>query len=158
MNQIVFKGMPSDEARNLRDGGSDAHGQAPQIAVSDGDGLPCRHCMQMIEKDAPFLIVSHKPFSTTQPYAEQGPIFLHANFCNPYADDGNLPSVFDSPTYIIRGYDTSERIIYGTGGVVEHRSIISRSQELLGDPETHFLHIRSASNNCWQGLIERAQV
>lgn len=156
MNQIIFKGMPSDQAGHLRDGGNDAHGQTPQIAVSDGDGLPCRHCMQMIEKGAAYLIVSHKPFSTTQPYAEQGPIFLHAEFCAAYKDDGNLPSVFDSPTFIIRGYDASERIISGTGSVVERRSVVSKSQQLLDNPQARFVHIRSASNNCWLGLIERA--
>jgi hypothetical protein len=39
--------------------------------------------------------------------------------------------------------------------VVDCERIIPEAQKLLADQAVHFLHIRSATNNCWQGRIER---
>ena len=154
---IRFKGLPTDIVRALQDGRQDANGQTPERTVSDGDGNPCRHCLRMIEKDAPMLVLAHRPFEGVHPYAEVGPIFLCAEPCEPYtADDEALPPVLeDSPRYIVRGYGPDERIVYGTGGVVENGDIPARAAALLKDDGVAFVHIRSASNNCWQARVER---
>ena len=157
--KVTFKGMPADEARALQDGGSDANGRVPERAVSNGKGNPCRHCMDFIKEGEDMLIVAHRPFSTVQPYAEQGPVFLHAKKCDPYVGPADqLPPVLhDSDNYIVRGYDDDERIVYGTGKVTEQEEIVSRARDLLADGELTFLHVRSSSNNCWQARIERAE-
>ena len=103
------------------------------------------------------LIVAHRPFSTVQPYAEQGPVFLHAGKCEPYCGPADqLPPVLhDSRNYIVRGYDDDERIVYGTGKVTEQEEIVSRAHNLLANEKLTFLHVRSSSNNCWQARIVR---
>ena len=92
----------------------DANGRPPERAVSDGDGNPCRHCLAMIEEGAEMLVLAHRPFATVNPYAEVGPIFLHARECEPFRGKG-APPVLASPTYLVRGYGADERIVYGTG-------------------------------------------
>ena len=153
---IVFRGLSLKRAGALRSG-PDANGQSPERAVSDGEGVPCRHCLHMIEKGDDYLILAERPFTTVQPYAEVGPIFLHARDCMTY-DDGSsdLPPVLrDSPSYLLRGYDEGERIVYGTGGLVPGEEIVDRAAAILSDPQVCFVHVRSASNNCWQARIER---
>ena len=157
---LTFKGMSSQTAQSLWDGGTDDHGNLPERARSDGLGNPCRHCLKMIDEGEEFLILSHKPFVSRQPYAEQGPIFLHAEPCAAYhhRDDRSdtLPPVLnDSPQYMLRGYDGDERIVYGSGSVVATASISSYAQDLLDQPNIEFVHVRTASNNCWQARIER---
>ena len=49
---VKIKGMETEQAQALWSGGTDAHGNLPERAVSDGKGNPCRHCLKM--NGAPF--------------------------------------------------------------------------------------------------------
>lgn len=151
---MIFRGMDSGEAARLRAGGVDANGHAPERATSDGDGNPCRHCLGMIGAGEPMLVLAHRPFATVQPYAEVGPVFLHAEPCEAYGGEAAPPPCLDSPAYIVRGYGADERIVYGTGGVVPLADLPARGRALLADGRVAFVHVRSASNNCWQARID----
>lgn len=150
-----FTGMSSRDAQTLWSGGRDSHNAIAERAISDGCGNPCRHCLEMIKKDEPFLVFSHRPFEAKHAYAEQGPIFLHASPCLAYASShGHLPPVLkDSPQFLMRGYSGDERIVYGTGSVVERCDIIDRARALFDNRAVGFIDIRSAQNNCWQARI-----
>lgn len=154
---IRFNGLPTDPVRAVQQGGADVHGQLADTAISDGEGNPCRHCLQMIEKGVPFLIVAWRPFVGINPYSETGPVFLHSTECEAfYADTDSLPPVLeDSSDYIVRGYDVNERIVYGTGGVVLKGHIVKRARQLFEDERVSFIHVRSSSNNCWQARIDK---
>src|SRR5688572_26743355 len=89
MSLIRFLAMPTAEARGYQRGGPDAYGNPPERGISDGSGLPCRHCLRHIAVGEPYLTLAHRPFPKTQPYAETGPIFLHADECE-RAPDGDV--------------------------------------------------------------------
>jgi len=80
---IQFKALPSEQVRTLQRGGPDAYGQTPELRISDGDAMPCRHCLKNIAAGDAYLILAYRPFPELQPYAETGPIFLHAEFIPP---------------------------------------------------------------------------
>lgn len=155
MQTIRFTPMPSTLAAAYRDGAPDAYGCAPERRISPG-GYPCRHCLAPIAEGRPYLTLAYRPFPDLQPYAETGPIFLHAEECAAYQDNGTLPPIFESPDYIVRGYGQDDRIIYGTGAVTETSRIAARAQELLDDDDIAYVHVRSARNNCFQCRIERS--
>ena len=147
-----YDGLTTDEARRLRHGGPDAFGNPPERATSDGTGLPCRHCLRHVPAGAVYLIVAHKPFVSSQPYAEVGPIFLCADDCP--APSGDLPEVLTtSPDYLLKGYSRDERIVYGTGRITPASEIASYATTLLERPDIAFIDVRSARNNCWQVRI-----
>lgn len=149
---IKFVPLPSEIAGRLRDGKPDAYGHPAERRLSDGDGVPCRHCLRPIPAGKEYLIAAHRPFRTLQPYAETGPIFLCAEPCE--AGGGpTRPEILTSPDYIVRGYSADERIIYGTGKVVARARIEAYATALLNQPETAFVHVRSARNNCFQCAI-----
>ncbi len=157
MPNVKIAGMPTEEARKFQRGGTDANGQVPEKTKSNGNGNPCRHCLEFIAEGDEMLIVSYRPFNSLQPYAEQGPVFLHARECDAYSGEGDaLPKALSNKTEcIVRGYGADERIVYGTGKVTPLGEITSRADELLADTEIEFVHVRSASNNCWQARIDR---
>jgi hypothetical protein len=154
---VRFVALPSELVAAWQAGGPDAHGHAPERHVSDGDGNPCRHCLDDIAAGEPFLILAHRPFPASQPYAETGPIFVHAGPCTRYAeDDGAPPTFLRRERVLMRGYGADDRIVYGTGGAVPSQAIAERARDLLGRADVAYVHVRSASYNCFQCRIERA--
>jgi hypothetical protein len=55
----------------------------------------------------------------------------------------------------VRGYDTSERIVYGTGEVTPTGEIVAYCRRLFGRKAIAFAHVRSATNNCFHVRVER---
>lgn len=153
---ILFKALPTEAVRALQAGGPDAYGSPPERRVSDGKGVPCRHCLQTVADGDEYLVLAYRPFPELQPYAETGPIFLHAEPCERAIEQAQAPSIFNNtPDYIVRGYSADDRIVYGSGAVVPTENIPSRAQALFADPTITYLHVRSARNNCYQCRIER---
>lgn len=148
--QITFEPMDETTAALFRNGGADANGNAPERHTSNGSGVPCRRCMNLVGKDEPYLIAAWRPFAASHAYAETGPVFLHAEACapDPIGPD-ELPAFLASPDYILRGYDADERIVYGTGGVISRDAIPARILDLLNQPAVKAVHIRSSRNNCY---------
>lgn len=156
MTTILFHAMPTVDAETLWSGGEDAYGNRPETMVSDGPGHPCRHCLQNIDAGQSLLVLAYRPFPTLQPYAETGPIFLHAGRCTRYACEESLPPILSSPDYIVRGYGSDNRIVYGSGAVTPTEDIPARASGLFERAEIAYVHVRSARNNCYQCRIDRA--
>lgn len=150
-----ISGLATDAVRALQAGGLDVYGNLPEVRISDGNGAPCRHCLKDIAAGEQYLVVAYRPFVTLQPYAETGPIFLHSRKCAQAKLAGQLPDILSSPDYIVRGYDASEQIVYGTGGVIATSVIPNRIAELLDNTSISFVHVRSARNNCFQCRVDR---
>ena len=73
---LRYVALPTEDVRALQRGGPDAYGMVPERRVSDGDGVPCRHCLKNVAAGKDYLILAYRPFPELQPYAETGPIFL----------------------------------------------------------------------------------
>lgn len=156
---INFISLDTKEVRNLQNGGLDANGQVSEKVFSDGAGNPCRHCLENINEGEEMLILAHRPFGEIQPYAEMGPIFLHTKECAAYInskDEENPAVLKTSSDYLLRGYDENERIVYGTGCITPNEEITSKAEAMFGNEKVKFIHVRSASNNCYQARIERS--
>lgn len=153
---LVVRGIPTPQATHIWNGGADAHGQAPVRIPARGGANPCRHCLQLIPDGQDKLVLAHRPFAQAQPYAETGPVFLHAQPCEPYMSD-RLPGWFsDLSPALVRGYDERDWIVYESAEVVDGRAILEACQRILGDPRTAYVHVRSKFN-CYQCRVERAE-
>ncbi|WP_274628646.1 DUF1203 domain-containing protein [Arvimicrobium flavum] len=152
---IRFVALPTNEVRSLQGGAADAYGATPERKISDGDGVPCRHCLRNVEAGEPYLVLAYRPFPRLQPYAETGPIFLHAEPCARAPETDALPELFGkSKDYILRGYNSEDRIVYGTGRVTPTAEILAYAANLLERDDIAYVHMRSARNNCFQCRIE----
>lgn len=152
--EIVVRGIDTAEVERLRAGGVDANGQPPLVELARGPANPCRHCLQLIEEGEPMLVLSWRPFPERQPYAETGPIFLHAGECPRY-EARSVPDwfVYLDPA-IVRGYDARDWIRYETGQVVAGPEIATTCRSILADPQVVYVHVRSRFN-CFQCRVQR---
>ena len=151
-----FTALPTDTVRALQSGGPDAYDQAVERSVSDGLGNPCRHCLRDIPKGAGMLILAFRPFAGLHAYAETGPVFLCADLC---ARGGgmDLPEIMTtSPYYLLKGYDATDRIVYGTGAIIAPEQMADYAAEVFANDRVAYIHVRSARNNCYQLRIDKA--
>jgi len=154
---IVFKALPTKTVREFQAGGLDANNEKPESVKSDGSGNPCRHCLTEIPESEEMLILSYRPFDKINPYAETGPIFLCASQCKRHAESNALPAMFKEwEKILIRGYNNEDRIVYGSGSVIEMSKVEATARQIFKDKQVAYIHMRSASYNCYQGQIERA--
>ena len=143
-----FHPIPNTRARALQHGGPDANNQPAEHSISNGQGNPCRHCLNYIPKDAKMLICAYRPFPSSQPYAEIGPIFLCADDCTPFS--GDTPEILQGDaSVLIKGYTSDNRIAYGTGKIVTKPDIADEVNVILRQKGIEYVHVRSATNNCY---------
>jgi hypothetical protein len=152
--QNRFIALPTETVRALQADGLDANGMLPERSVSDGNGNPCRHCLREIPRGAGMLILAWRPFTSLQPYAETGPVFLCAEACRRHPQLEGLPDLYRGREMLLRGYDVNERIIYGSGRTVPMSGLDSALGEMFAIPGIAFIHARSPTNNCYHFRIE----
>lgn len=153
---VRVQGIPTEEFEHYRSGGADAHGQAPLKRRAEGGANPCRHCLGLIAEGDDLLVLAYRPFAgTPQPYAETGPIFLHAESCLRYQSDA-LPAWFARlDPAAIRGYGANDWIRYETGQIVSGRDLRDACASILSDEDVAYVHIRSKFG-CFQCRVDRA--
>lgn len=153
---VRFLPLTTEEARGYQAGEPDANGLAPEKQTSDGGGNPCRHCLTEIPEGEQMLVLAFSPFPQRQPYAECGPIFLCARQCDRHPVSMVLPEMFRGwKQALIRGYTAQHRIRYGTGQVLNMQHVVPAADQIFSDPDVEYIHLRSASYNCYQCRIER---
>lgn len=156
MTALRFIVMPTAEARHFQAGGADAYDLKPERRTSDGDGVPCRHCLEDVAAGEDYLVLAYRPFPTLQPYAETGPIFLHAEPCARAADASAIPPMLARrKAHLIKGYDGDDRIVYSTGQVAASGELEAEAVKIFERPEVAYVHVRSAVNNCFTCRIDR---
>ena len=156
MSDIRITPMPTDQAQAFWRGEKDAHGMAPERHISSGSGVPCRHCLQEVAAGAPYLVLAYRPFAEKQPYAEVGPVFLHAEPCSAYQKQREIPAnVLMGESRLLKAYSRDDRIIYGTGKIVPPEEIANYAEALLARDDTAYVHVRSSQNNCYTFQIDR---
>ena len=55
---IRYVALPTDEVRALQAGAPDAYGMTPERRTSDGDGVPCRHCLRNVRAGEDYLVLA----------------------------------------------------------------------------------------------------
>lgn len=148
---LHYQALPTDVARAYQSAQPDANGLPAQTRTSaTADGL-CRHCLQPVPAGAEYLVLAHRPFPEPQPYAEVGPIFVHAESCERYAAADELPPALHRwPDYLLKAYSGDEQIVYGTGQIVPSQDIPRVAEGLLEREDIEYVDVRSARNNCFQ--------
>lgn len=157
MPELRIIAMPTEHARAYQNGHADANGHPPERTIAVGQGNPCRHCLTCIKEGDGMLVLAYRPFDDLQPYAEIGPIFLHADECERYSPQAGMPAMFARwDLLIVRGYGTDNRIHYGTADHVPVAEMEGYCKAAFQNNNIAYLHIRTPRFTCYECRIERA--
>jgi hypothetical protein len=125
--------------------------------VADGSGsYPCRRCLRDAQVGDELLLLPYDPFPAPSPYAGEGPIYVHADGCPPYEDDGSVPGfVTRRVSMSVRAYDADGMLCdcdVMTGAEVEDRA---RAMLAAG---AAFVHVHNAKPGCFMCTIAAALI
>jgi hypothetical protein len=122
------------------------------VTVDSSTGYPCRHCLQWARPGEQVVLFPYASIPSGRPYAESGPIFVHAETCPRYAKTDEYPENFRSHR-VLRAYNNDNDMIDAV--VVSDDQPEGVIEKLLQNPETVFLQARSVTRGCYTFKIER---
>src|SRR6476660_6361436 len=76
----------------------------PVVARPAEQGAPLRCCLRDAEAGEQVALIAYQPASVGGPYAEVGPIFVHAEACHGWTGDG-YPDGVRHRQQLLRAYD-----------------------------------------------------
>ena len=150
-----FAYLPIDAAtvRAVRETLRDAHGNTLQVRVSDSDSTPCRSCLSATPRGTRLILFAHRPFATEGPYAETGPVFVHADACEPYRRRDVFPPDFRSRRLVFRAYDATGSIHDAT--VADGADAEATLVRQFADAAVARVHVRNPAWGCYDFAVER---
>jgi len=152
----TFDIIGTDEAAlaALRASGADHGGNAVEPFYDGEGGWPLRCCLTDSQAGDELAIVAWSPFPWAGPYAEVGPIAIHARSCAGVRS-GDVPEQFLSRRQLVRPYATG-RIAYDDVVIVDgDGSLPLVLEHVLSKPEIEFAHVRNVLSGCWSFTARR---
>lgn len=148
---LHYVAIPNELAAQARRTRKDSFGHDVQALMERG---PCRSCLRISEEPEEFLLLSYQPLPDRNPYAEIGPIFIHARECEPYSTPKEFPADFVRRELVVRAYDRDGRIADAT--VAKAGETPSAAARFLSDSNIAEVHVRHTSYTCFDFKIVRA--
>lgn len=131
-------------------------GNAVEVTVNRSQGgAPLRCCLREAAVGERVALIAYRPFDRPGPYAETGPMFIHAEPCAGYADVDCYPGAFRHRRQIFRAYDADGRQVYEANAVVEGSEAEATIARILVDPRVSFIHSRNVLAGCYMFTIRR---
>jgi hypothetical protein len=139
----------ADEARKK------AANRAPDHKISivtDEQSAPCRHCLTCARPGEAVILFPYQAIPSNRPYAESGPVFVHAEACPRYDRPNEFPRELRNGR-ALRAYNREAEIV---AAEIANGAPEDTAARLLADEAVDFLHVRSASHGCYTFKVERA--
>jgi hypothetical protein len=129
------------------------YGFPAYTSVAEGDA-PCRHCLRMIAAGVKQTLFTHDAFDGVEKLPLPGPVYVHAEACERYPENGGFPAVLRGSPRTLNAYGRGRRLVaqeYVEGGNVDETI-----ERLLGRTDVDYIHVRSTTAGCYTFRIERA--
>lgn len=132
--------------------GTDETGN-PWTAFGAAGGEPVRCCLRRVEAGERIVLISYSPWTGPHPWAETGPVYVHAERCAGYLGDGRYPALFARDRSMLSPFDATgarvpERVAF-VGPDDDHHAAV---RDLLAAPGVEVVHVRSATAGCFTFL------
>jgi len=148
---LQYVAIPQEIANEARQTRKDRFGHELRVV---SEKAPCRLCLRISEQPESLILLSYQPLVDTGPYAEIGPIFVHANRCEPYASTREFPKDFAERRLVLRAYSHDGCIVDAL--VAQPGAAPQKAAELLSRDDVAEIHVRHESYTCFDFKIVRA--
>jgi hypothetical protein len=98
-------------------------------------------------------LIAYRPSPLGGPYAEVGPVFVHAEPCPGYAGP-EFPADFRERRAVLRPYDAAGQMLDGV--LAEPGTSEGELKRLFDDPDVALVHVRNVIAGCWNFSVRRA--
>jgi hypothetical protein len=142
--------IPIDPSRlqAIREAGKDEHGNA--FAGYPAAGWePLRCCLRIARAGERIALISYSPFTEVSPWAEVGPVYVHADVCEGYVS-GELPAELRTGPRILRSYHADGSLDYDDIVFVPKGDDLETAlRDLLARPAVAAVHVRASLTQCF---------
>lgn len=137
-----------DELDRVRRG-LDDHGNLVEEFVSEGDDQ-LRCCLRLSQAGESLLVMAHAPLTSRRPWAEVGPVFVHALECRPRQHRAGLPEFIGDAPRVLRSYTAEGDLYYrGIRVTAAGENVDAVLSRLFDDPEVAQVHVRNLAAQCF---------
>jgi hypothetical protein len=149
VDQVRITGADSRRLALLRQTSVDHGGNPVEPFIDDEGGWPLRCCLTDSRPGEQLAIVAWSPFEWSGPFAEVGPIVIHATECAGFTGSG-VPPQFLTRRQIVRPYGHDRRIAYDHIVLVEpDGSLPVVLADVLARPDVAFTLVRNVLAGCF---------
>lgn len=140
----------ADAARRAVNAGAADHAL---ITVDSTESSPCRRCLRWAQPGERVVLFPYSAIPAGHPYSETGPIFVHADDCQPYSATNEYPADFRNGR-VFRAYDSNFNII--DAQLLNGSEPEAMIENLFENPDTVFVDVRSGTRGCFTFRVQRA--
>ena len=153
MTTFAYLPVPATDLERIRRNGHDDQGNTlvPRDASA---GLPLRCCLTLSRAGERVAPIAYRPSALGGPYAETGPVFVHAEDCGGPASTSSYPAEFVNRRAVLRPYDAQGLML--DGFVSEPGEGETGLKQLFDDPRVALVHHRNLVAGCWNFSVCRA--
>lgn len=152
MTTLRISALPAQQLDRIRARGVDDHGNDLVVFVNqDEGGAPLRCCLTEAAVGEQVALLAWQPSATPGPYAEVGPVFVHAQRCPGPAGTG-YPEAFRHRRQLLRAYDGQGRAV--DNEVTEGAGAEAALTALLARPEVALVHSRNPLAGCYMFRVD----
>ena len=150
--EFIVRGVPqeiADEVRRTRR--SPGYGHPAHLEVATGTG-PCRCCLRTFEPGVDRrLLFTYRPPGLGNSLTAPGPVFIHADHCDAYQDDG-FPQGLRSLPLAFEARVAGSRVVGLSASAAEPAE--TQIQRLFTTGGAEWLQLRHAEAGCFIARIE----
>jgi Protein of unknown function (DUF1203) len=152
---FTVSAIPPSDLERIRSRGADDFGNPLEVTINQEDGgTPLRCCLREAKAGEPVTLIAYRPAHPGGPYAEVGPVFIHADACSGYQQTSAYPEGFSHRQQLFRAYGP-------TGAQVHNQIVEPGDQEavladLLNRPDVDVVHSRNVLPGCYMFMVKLA--
>lgn len=154
MLPISILAIPTEVAETVRSTMRAPGYGFPAHAEFGSDAAPCRHCLRSIAPGQDRRILfTYDRFAGIEQLPQPGPVYIHAEACPRYEEDGEFPEELRASPRTLEAYARGRRLLaqeYVSDGQFE--PVI---EKLFAQPEVDYIQVNSTTAGCFTFRIER---
>jgi hypothetical protein len=155
MSSIRVIAISTALAESVRQKTTDPQFGFPVFTGPAGEGLPCRHCLDwIVEGSERATLFTLDPFTGVEKLPLPGPVYIHADGCERYPEDGGVPAGLMASPRTLNAYGRGRRLV--AQEYVEAGNAEETIARLFERSDVAYVHVRSTTAGCYTFRLERA--
>jgi hypothetical protein len=138
----------------VRAAGEDGWGNPFTPYAASGSGEPLRCCLRFARAGESIALISFAPFTAASPWREVGPVYVHAERCEGYAERW-LPAELRGGPRVLRTYRADGSMNYEHNTLVGEEDLEPVLDRVLDEPDVATVHVRTVLPQCFLYAVTR---